>query len=148
MGRERIYNATEITPQRKDLRNSPTDAEIVLWARLQRKQLNGKKFRRQASIGPYIVDFYCPEYRVIVELDGAGHHTEDGAKHDERRTEYLEKRGLRVLRFENKEVLENLRDVLQTILLVLERPPRLRHQRSRFIFLMRSHPCYVDFVKP
>ena len=120
MGKERIYNLSESKLRRKDLRNDPTDAEIVLWSRLQRRQLLGKKFRRQESIGPYIVDFYCPECRVIVELDGAGHYSEEGMKHDEKRTEYLDRKGHRVIRFQNRQVLENLRGVIRAIELALE----------------------------
>ncbi len=65
-----IYNTTAKEEQRKALRNSLTIAEAVLWKQLKDSQLAGRKFRRQESIGPYIADFYCPESRLIVELDG------------------------------------------------------------------------------
>ncbi len=84
-----IYNAKTKEDQRRELRKSLTRAEVILWKRLQGSQLDGKKFRRQASIGPYIVDFYCPESRLIVELDGTQHYEEEAVEYDRRRTEYL-----------------------------------------------------------
>ena len=110
-----IYNTKAKEDQRKQLRNSLTIAEAVLWKNLKDGQLAGKKFRRQESIGPYIADFYCPENRVIVELDGSGHYQVGGAEYDARRTKYLKERGLRVIRFENKVVLDDLEWVLETI---------------------------------
>jgi very-short-patch-repair endonuclease len=110
-----IYNTTAKEEQRKELRNSLTIAEAVLWNQLKDNQLAGKKFRRQESIGPYIADFYCPESRLIVELDGAGHYSVGGAEHDAKRTEYLRERGLKVIRFENKAVFDDLEWVLEMI---------------------------------
>ena len=68
-----IYNVAGKEERRKELRNTSTVAETVLWKYLKNRQLDGKKFRRQSSVGPYIVDFFCPEKRVAVELDGAPH---------------------------------------------------------------------------
>ena len=110
-----IYNTTAKEEQRKELRNSLTIAEAVLWNQLKDNQLAGKKFRRQESIGPYIADFYCPESRLIVELDGAGHFTENGAEYDAKRTEYFREQDFRVIRFENKTVYRDLEYVLETI---------------------------------
>ena len=100
---------------RKQLRNYGTAAEAVLWKSLQHRQLLGKKFRRQQSFGRYIVDFYCPECRLVVELDGDNHYffTRDG--YEDERTKFLEGLGLRVLRFENRDLLENLDCVLAAI---------------------------------
>jgi len=100
---------------RKELRNSSTAAEAVLWNSLKDSQLLGRKFRRQASIGRFIVDFYCPECRLIVELDGARHFSMTIDEYEQERTKYLEAEGLRVIRFENKELYENLDRVLETI---------------------------------
>jgi len=105
--------------RRRELRNSLTPAEATLWKFLQRSQL-GKKFRRQHGIGRYIVDFCCPECRVIVELDGSPHSSEIVAEYDARRTEDLEKLGFRVLRFENRMVFEHLDSVLAAIRQELE----------------------------
>ena len=110
-----IYNTTAKEEHRKELRNALTTAEAVLWKNLQNSQLAGKKFRRQESIGPYIADFYCPESRLIVELDGAGHFTENGAEYDAKRTEYFREQNIRVIRFENKTVYRDLEYVLETI---------------------------------
>jgi very-short-patch-repair endonuclease len=68
-----IYNNPKKEEKRKELRNKGTAAEAVLWSHLQKRQLLGKKFRRQYSIGPHVVDFYCPECSLIVELDGKRH---------------------------------------------------------------------------
>ena len=103
--RERgIYNIKAKEPQRKQLRHYSTAAEAVLWKNLKSGQLSGKKFRRQQSIGPY-----------IVELDGAGHFTDNGAEYDEKRTEYFREQDIRVIRFENKTVYRDLEYVLETI---------------------------------
>jgi very-short-patch-repair endonuclease len=101
------------------LRRNLTPAEALLWASLRKSQLDGKKFRRQHSIGSYIVDFYCPECRVIVELDGAGYTGMLNVERDDNRTKFLEKFGIEVLRFENKEVFENRERVVEAIRAVL-----------------------------
>ena len=75
----------------------------------------GKKFRRQHSVGPYILDFYCPECRLAVELDGQGHFNSMMSEYDYRRDEYLKKLNIRVVRFENRLVFENLEGVLHMI---------------------------------
>ena len=117
--RNLIHNNRKLSGYRSKLRHNLTPAEALLWKNLQKSKLDGKKFRRQHSIGPYIVDFYCPECRVIVELDGAGHFGLLGAERDEARTRFLSRFGTRVLRFENKEVFGNLEGVLETIRLAL-----------------------------
>ena len=118
-----IYNTKSKEKQRKELRNSSTAAEAVLWKHLQRRQMLDKKFRRQFSVGPYIVDFYCPEYRVVIELDGAPHFSFLANEYETRRTKYLEEAGLRVIRFENRVVYNNLEFVLETIRGVLTDHP-------------------------
>ena len=103
------------TPLRRHLRTYGTPAEGALWRSLQRTQLGGRRFRRQHSIGPYIVDFYCPAERLAVELDGAGHFTPEGRVYDEARTDWLAGRGVRVVRFENRQVFEQPEAVLAAI---------------------------------
>ena len=110
-----IYNTAERKARRRKLRNFLTAAEAVLWTYLKKAQLDGKKFRRQASIGPYIVDFFCPKCRVIVELDGARHFGPTAGEYDDRRTKYLEERGLKVIRFENKRIKKDVKSVLEEI---------------------------------
>src|SRR5262245_66539479 len=86
---------------RRVLRNSLTAAEVVLWQNLRGSQLLGKKFRRQVSLGRYIVDFYCPERGLVIELDGARHFSITIHEYEAERTKYLEGEGLKVIRFEN-----------------------------------------------
>ncbi|MGO8921237.1 MAG: endonuclease domain-containing protein [Stellaceae bacterium] len=95
------------------LRTTPTDAEIRLWSRLRRKLLEGFRFRRQHPMGPYVVDFFCPDAKLIVEVDG-GQHAESAS--DVVRTSWLEARGYRVIRFWNNDVLGNTEGVLLSIL--------------------------------
>ena len=108
-----IYNVESEEERRKGLRNSSTVAETVLWKYLKDRQLDAKKFRRQSSIGPYIVDFFCPEKRVVVELDGARHFGPTAGEYDDRRTRYLDERGIKVIRFENKRLYRDLEGVLE-----------------------------------
>ncbi len=101
-----IHNHPTLKFRRRELRRSLTPAEAALWSSLQRSQLGGKKFRRQHSVGPYILDFYCPECRLAVELDGQTHFNPKSWKYDGDRTGYLNKLNIRVLRFENRDVFE------------------------------------------
>jgi very-short-patch-repair endonuclease len=110
-----IHNIKSLKPNRKSLRRSLTPAEAILWKNLQRSQAEGMKFRRQHSIGSYVVDFYCPECRLAVELDGEGHFNSIKAEYDARRTAYLNSLNVWVLRFENRTVFENLQGVLEAI---------------------------------
>jgi very-short-patch-repair endonuclease len=103
----------------RELRKNLTDAERALWQHLRHRQIGGQRFRRQHPIGPYIVDFFCFEKRLIVEIDG-GQHSEQVA-YDEERTKWLEARGFRVLRFWNNDVLGNIEGVKQVILEELTR---------------------------
>ena len=109
-----IHNRKYLEPFRKDLRSNPTTAEAVLWKALKGKQ-TGFKFRRQHSVGDYILDFYCATERVAVELDGAHHFTEEGIQRDAERTRYLETLNIKVIRFENRKVFEDLDKVLEEI---------------------------------
>ncbi|WP_235184062.1 endonuclease domain-containing protein [Hymenobacter sp. IS2118] len=100
---------------RRTLRNNLTSAEAVLWNSLKCSQLAGHKFRRQHSIGEFILDFYCPQEKLAVELDGVGHFTTSGNLSDVVRTEYLNSVGILVLRFENKVIWSYLDSVLHSI---------------------------------
>jgi len=90
-------------------------AEVHLWQALKHRQLDDLKFRRQSSIGPYIADFYCPAAQLVIELDGSVHDSEAAQQQDAERTAYLISLGLRVVRFANREVMENLEGVLSEI---------------------------------
>ena len=107
----------------RGLRTAQTDAETRLWLVLRDRRLVGHKFRRQHPIPPYIVDFYCDEARVVVELDGSQHV--DALDGDERRTRFLETRGLRVRRYWNNTVLGEIETVLQDIWGALQEPSPL-----------------------
>jgi very-short-patch-repair endonuclease len=109
-----IHNRKKLEQYRKDLRNNLTSAEATLWNYLKGKQL-GKKIRRQHSVGNYILDFYCATERIAIELDGAHHFTEEGMKYDSERTAYLNGLNIRVIRFENRRVFEELESVLEEI---------------------------------
>jgi very-short-patch-repair endonuclease len=107
------------TKRARELRTNLTDAERRLWQKLKRRQVAGVKFRRQQPIGPYIVDFVCLERRVVVEVDG-GQHSEQ-LRQDERRNQWLEAQGYRILRFWNNDVLANTEVVAQTVLDAVEK---------------------------
>jgi type I restriction enzyme M protein len=91
----------------KDLRENATEPERRLWSLLRGKQLAHLRFRRQQPVGPYIVDFYCSAAKLIVELDGGQHFTDDALAYDADRTAWLEKNGYRVLRIPNGDLFRN-----------------------------------------
>jgi len=99
----------------KALRIGLTPPERQLWYRLNRQQLDGVKFRRQAPVGPYVADFLSHDPMLIVELDGDTHAESEQARKDEARTRYLEAKGFRVIRFFNSEIGEDLDDVVRRI---------------------------------
>ncbi|MGH8541355.1 MAG: endonuclease domain-containing protein [Stenotrophobium sp.] len=105
----------------KALRKRQTDAEFLLWQKLRNRQLAGCKFRRQYSVGPFIVDFACIEAKLVIELDG-GQHVEL-ADQDQARTEYLQRCGFRVIRFWNDQVFKEAEGVLQAVLAALTPHP-------------------------
>ena len=96
----------------RDLRSRQTDAELRMWSRLRNRQLFGFKFVRQEQVGPFFADFACREANLVVELDGGQHSLSTS---DERRTQFLQEHGYRVLRFWNNDVLLNTEGVLQVI---------------------------------
>jgi type I restriction enzyme R subunit len=99
----------------RDLRKNQTDAEALLWQLLRNRQIQDCKFRRQHPVEPYILDFYCHDKKLAIELDGGQHNTDDGKESDEKRTEYLNSKGIHVLRFWNNDVLQNTESVLEEI---------------------------------
>ncbi len=110
-----IFNRKSQKPKRQYLRNNATTAECILWSKLKGKQLLGQKFRRQHGIGPFIVDFYCHECKLAIELDGATHWTKEAKEYDRRREEHIEQYGIHFLRFTNSAVVKNLDGVLVAI---------------------------------
>jgi very-short-patch-repair endonuclease len=122
MKHEQINNRKELEVRRKELRNKGTSAEAILWTMLKGKQLDGKKFRRQHSVGNYILDFYCPAVKLAIELDGDSHFTMEGMKYDEVRTRYLNSLNIHVIRFLNGDVFENPKGVVEKIRCALTTP--------------------------
>ncbi|PNA03418.1 MULTISPECIES: endonuclease domain-containing protein [unclassified Pseudomonas] len=104
----------------RHLRTSQTDCEQLLWQKLRARQVAGLKFRRQVPVPPFVLDFYCVELKLAVELDGGQHFEETGEIHDRRRTVYLQRLGIEVVRFSNLEVIRQMGDVLEQIVRVAE----------------------------
>jgi very-short-patch-repair endonuclease len=111
----RINNLKYLEVYRKRLRNNSTEAERELWKHIRRRKLVGRKFRRQFSIQNYILDFYCFEEKLAIELDGKYHYEIEGVKKDRERDLFLEEQGITVLRFENRRVFEEIGVVLGEI---------------------------------
>ena len=99
----------------KSMRHTATDAESLMWQLLRAKRFMNLKFRRQHVIAPYIVDFYCHEIGLVIELDGGQHGTNEAIEYDAERTKFLEVLGLKVVRYWNHEVLQNVDVVLEDL---------------------------------
>lgn len=108
------YNKLSTRNKQKTLRNNPTPQEQSLWQFLKSKQL-GVKFRRQHGIGEYIADFYSPEIKLVVEIDGNQHYSDDGIEYDKIRTKFFESLEIKVIRFTNYEVDNNIYNVIDKI---------------------------------
>src|ERR1700730_2164999 len=118
----------------KRLRETPTDAENLLWRQLRRFPVSGTHFRRQVPIGPYVADFACMAARLIIEVDGSQHGRDDLHERDETRTRWLEAEGYRVLRFWNNDLTANMDGVLEAVYAAIcgsptAEPTALKHQR-------------------
>jgi very-short-patch-repair endonuclease len=111
----RIFNKPELKQYRKTLREKSTSAEVALWNLLKNKQLEGRKFRRQYSLGKYIADFCCPAEKLIIELDGQVHGDNAQIEKDIIRDQIIENFGFVILRFENRLVFEVPESVLTEI---------------------------------
>ena len=102
-------------PLARNLRSNMTDAERLIWSKIRRKQIIDKQFYRQKNIGPYIVDFYCPSVKLIIEIDGSQHYASVGMKKDIERDLYLQNLGFTVLRFSDIDVLKNIEGVVERV---------------------------------
>jgi len=103
------------------LRTSMTDAEIRIWSHIRLKQVKGLQFYRQKPIGKYIVDFYCPKIKLVIEID-CGQHYKDALIHrDQIRDEFMKKLGIMVLRYTNTDVIDNIDGVIENLLFEIER---------------------------
>lgn len=112
---KKIHNKPTLIENRKKLRKRSTAAESTLWKTIKHKQIDNLKFRRQHSIGNYIVDFYCPEIRLAIELDGASHDNYLAEEKDPIRDEKIEESNITILRFENRYVYEFLEEIIEAI---------------------------------
>ena len=100
----------------RQLRKNMTDAERHLWAKIRMKQLKGYQFYRQKPIGDYIVDFFCPRAKLVIEVDGSQHLYDETIEYDRIRDDYLSSLGLRILRFTNTDVLTHIERVVESII--------------------------------
>ena len=112
---KRMNNQLKLKTFRRELRSNLTPAEAKLWTFLNNKQLSGRRFRRQHSVGGYILDFYCPTEKLAIELDGQGHLNDGQREYDRERDLFLEHHGVLVLRFMNSWVFDNPQGVLREI---------------------------------
>ena len=119
--KEKVNNLIDTKYLRRGLRTAATPAEITLWQYLKRSQVGGLKFRRQHSVGAYILDFYCPEIKLDIELDGDVHDAPLSYEHDMIRTNYLNQQGISVLRYHNDVVFKNVQGIIESILHLAER---------------------------
>jgi len=114
------YNK-KLTERAKELRKNMTPAEKKIWHEvLRNRQFENLRWLRQRPIDNFIVDFYCAKLKLVLEIDGDSHFTEDNKIYDEERTKILEQYGLTVIRFTNKEVMQNMSGVYQTLLQQIE----------------------------
>jgi very-short-patch-repair endonuclease len=112
--RRQIFNSTSLKPRRKQLRNRATDTEKILWSCIKNSNL-GFKFVRQYSVEGYVIDFYCPQKRLAIELDGGVHQLHSQQIYDHYRTKLLNAWGIKLIRFHNEDIKNNLTQCLKAI---------------------------------
>ncbi len=115
MAKNPLYNQKHLKQFRRDLRNNGTPADAILWKGLKAKQLQGRRFRRQFSVGNCILDFYCVSEKLAIELDGDYHWNAHGLEKDKIKEDFLKKQGIKLLRFDNYDVYQNPSAVLEII---------------------------------
>jgi len=115
-----MYQDKRFKTLRKKLRNNTTDSERKLWQALRKNQILGYKFTRQYGIGKYVVDFYCSFLRLAIELDGSQHMEEENKLYDEKRTEFLNLQKIKVVRFYDNDVFNNLPGVVERIIQIIK----------------------------
>jgi very-short-patch-repair endonuclease len=116
-----LHNSPGLKNNRRELRHNQTDTEKAFWSKVRSRQFHGMRFLRQYSVGPYILDFYCPELRIAVELDGGQHNEEGGKAHDAVRSEFLLAQDINVMRFWNHDVLQNMQGVFNRMEEIIEK---------------------------
>lgn len=103
-----IFNNPNFKLVRRRLRKQMTEAELLFWSKIKNKQLYAYKFRRQYGIGPFIVDFYCPKLKLVIEIDGGQHAKLENIDYDKSRTAYFQSMDIKVIRYWNHEVMNNI----------------------------------------
>lgn len=111
-----LYNPKGYKKLRQYLRKNLTRAEVLLWSRLQKHQVYDYKFRRQFGVGNYVLDFYCPELKLAIEIDGDTHFRPQAIVNDTSRQKFLESLGIKTLRFTNNDIYQNISGVMETII--------------------------------
>jgi len=128
----------------RQLRKDMTNAERLFWSRVRRKQLQGYQFYRQKIIGNYIVDFYCPKAKLVIEINGGQHYDDEEIKKDNVRDDYMRERRLTVLRFSDREVFENLNGVIDRINENLKSPFKKGDFMSHYMDHQNVQPARFD----
>ena len=113
----KVYNKKSEQPKRKQLRNNPTYAEKILWLSLRKRQVEGIRFLRQYSVNKFVIDFYAPEIKLAIEVDGCSHIGKE--KYDMERQKYIENFNIMVIRFKNEQVIGNPDEVVAEIKAVI-----------------------------
>lgn len=115
-----VFDTNQSKKRRQDLRKKSTFLEKIVWSKIRNRQIENCKFRRQYSIGRYIVDFYCPEKKLVIEIDGDSHFQDEAILYDIEREKYIRTLNIEIIRFTNKEVTDNIDGVLFKIAHKLE----------------------------
>jgi len=118
-GSEKIFNNSVAKSLRQKLRNRMPAPEVILWSKIKGRQLDNLKFRRQYGIRDYVVDFYCTEKKLAIEIGGDSHYDEQGFVDNTSRDDLIRSFGIKILRFTNKEIIENIEGVLEKISMVI-----------------------------
>ena len=113
----KVYNKKSEQPKRKQLRNNPTYAEKILWLSLRKRQVEGVRFLRQYSVNKFVIDFYAPEIKLAIEVDGCSYTGKE--KYDMERQKYIENFNIMVIRFKNEQVIGNPDEVVEEIKAVI-----------------------------
>jgi len=114
-----LFNLLSTKTFRRALRKNATPQEVMLWSRLRGDRMPGTKWRRQYSVGPFIADFYLPEKRIVIEIDGSQHYQDGAPEYDARRSKFLQEYGCKVLRFTNTDINTNIGGVVDMIWLAV-----------------------------
>ncbi|VAX07879.1 hypothetical protein MNBD_GAMMA25-1134 [hydrothermal vent metagenome] len=114
-----LNNPKRTKPTRQKLRKNQTEPEKRFWSWVRAKQL-GVKFRRQHGLGKYIVDFYCTELSLVVELDGDSHFTPEGIAHDAIRSKFINSHNIKIIRFTNEQIMKGKEAVLVTLSKIIQ----------------------------